>query len=79
MIFDKQNDKFVFTQGRSVYANCGIIGIDPNLQTFDGYDGNFDREWTVDGNTIYSTLSRSEKLELACYMISLWARYKDNI
>ena len=63
------DEEFEFTTGRKETANCHIIGIGPDLEVSDGYDG---------GGFDYS-LTREEKIELADYMIALWQKFKEKI
>ncbi len=51
--------------GRKEYANCGIVGIDDNLEPSEGYDGGFE----------HGNWSPEEKKELAEYMILRWKRF----
>ena len=59
-------DDIIFSTGKRLYANCGIIGIDPDLDVYEGYDGDFGDD----------KLTEEEKLELAEYMITVWKSYK---
>lgn len=60
---------FIFEcSGRDVYANRGIIGINPDLETSEGYDGGL--PWD-------EPLTKAERIELADYMIALWTRYRE--
>lgn len=67
MIIEKE--KILFSTGRKDAANCSIIGINPELVTYEGYDGCFPC-W---GNE----LTKEERIELADYMIGLWTKYKE--
>lgn len=64
-------DHYRFKSGREVYSNNGIIGIDPELNTFEGYDGGLGA-W---GNEF----TQEERQELALYMIELWTMYGLNL
>lgn len=63
-----KNDDIIFkSTSRRSSANHGIIGIAPDLTVFTGYDdGWFDTD-----------LLKTEKIELADYMIRKWQGYKD--
>ena len=62
-------EAFVFSTGRKVNCNKGIIGLNPELKTYEGYDGDF---------CLYiSPLTKEERIELADYMIGLWTKYKE--
>lgn len=52
--------------GREVYANHAIVGISPNGQIFDGYDG------YLEGT---SKLTQEERKELASHMIERWKEF----
>ena len=57
-----EGDDLIFSSGKKVYANHGIIGISPELKISEGYDGDIeDKDFTC-----------AEKLELADYAIKLW-------
>lgn len=64
-----EGDRIMFHSGTIYYANKGIIGLDHNLQTYEGYDDYLEIE--------SSTFSPEQKLELADYMINLWTKYKE--
>lgn len=58
-------DEVELSSGRRVSANCGIIGIDPDGFTFEGYDsGLLDADFTAE-----------ERRDLALGMIARWADY----
>jgi len=59
-------DTVVFSTGRRVYANCGIIGLNPDLKVSEGYDGLFN-----DGDGLIA----EERKELAAYMIEQWKKF----
>ncbi len=60
-------DEFIFDTGKTIYANDCIIGINPNGNLFQGYDG-----------YINENLTKQEKIELADYMINKWKEFRDN-
>ena len=64
-------ERFIFSTGKEVYANNGIIGLcEPGKWGWDvteGYDGGIDMD----------DFTKEEKIELADYMLSLWQRFKD--
>jgi hypothetical protein len=52
--------------GRTLYVNCGIVGISPNLGTYGGYDDNLAAEdWSAE-----------DQIELADLMIARWQAFK---
>lgn len=60
----------VFESGKEAYTNCGIIGIDEELEVSEGYDGAFE-DWNSN-----EPFTAAERAELADYMIALWSRFK---
>ena len=60
-----ENDTVTFSTGRQVYANGGIIGLAPNLEVTEGYDGDI----------AFEQFSSEECIELAEYMIGQWQRF----
>ena len=65
---------FIFSTGRQCSANNNIIGINPELDVSDGYDGGFS---IVDEEDAWEkTLTTEERTELADYMIGLWTAYR---
>lgn len=64
-----EGEDFYFSTGRVICANKGIIGLNPNLETYEGYDAPL---------FLYGIqLDQQERIELADYMISLWTKYKE--
>lgn len=62
--------------GTEIYANRQILGIDPRLSIFQGYDGNI----TYSNNYGYWTfLTLDELTELADIAIARWTRLKEKI
>ena len=72
-------DTFVLSTGREVYANYHIIGISPELEISEGYDGEINPKglYTGRGGEMEGVWSSDERLELADYMINLWTRYRE--
>lgn len=60
--------------GLELYANGGKIGINPDLETSEGYDGNFNKGWGDDFHDIPFT--QAEREELGDFMIGLWQKFK---
>ena len=77
------NDQIKLSTGRILYANCGILGISPDLKPSEGYDGEIlagDAGYPGDvmrecSNTV--PLTHEERRELASIAIDRWARYAD--
>ncbi len=68
-----------FSSGKVCETNGGIIGIDPSLKVFEGYDGDFfdatrDPEDRIDFGC---DLTSAEQIELADYMIGQWQQFKE--
>ena len=67
----KNGDFMVFeTTGKKVYANNFIIGISPELNITEGYDGGFG-SYDMDDN-----LTKDEVIELSDYMIKTWQAFR---
>lgn len=60
-------DDFVLSTGRTFSANNRIIGINPALGVYEGYDGGVQgaEDWSAE-----------ERAELADFMIALWQQFK---
>jgi hypothetical protein len=67
-------DAYRLRSGRAFYAHNGIIGIDPDGEVFEGYDGGIDivREWDYE----FQPWTPAERAELADEMIRRWQRFK---
>jgi hypothetical protein len=67
-------DIYRLTSGRVFYANNGIIGISPDGEVSEGYDGGIDvvREWDDE----FTPWTPAERGELADEMIRRWQRFK---
>lgn len=66
---DIDGDHVILTSGRRFYAHAGILGMDDDLDLSGGYDDliSFDDD--------EEALSKTERLEIAAYMIDLWQRW----
>lgn len=62
------NGRIRFTTGRVIRTSYHIIGIDPELSTFSGYDNEI-FFWEED------KLTPAERKELAEYVIALWQKW----
>lgn len=69
----KSGDGFILNSGRVVYAINGTIGINNKLQMTYGWDGALRPQGDA---TSGDRFTRSEKTEIADYMIALWTRVK---
>lgn len=63
-----EGDYMVFSTGKEAYAYAGVIGLDPVLHVFGGYDDSV-YEYNND-------LSKAERIELADYMIEQWQKFR---
>ena len=73
MKYNHKKRGFILTSGKEVYANNGIIGINPDLLVHEGYDG-----WVqVEPNPVMDCegLTKDEARELGEYMVSLWQAF----
>jgi len=78
----KPDDTMVFeSTGRVIDANRNIVGIDPKMDVYSGYD---DVVWEAGSAEFLGIdydddrLTRAERAELADYMIGLWTVYKES-
>jgi hypothetical protein len=79
---EMSNKKIVLSTGREIYAHCGIIGINDELEVYDGYDGTIS-EASLDAENLdinkscdRDEFSHLERLELATMMIARWTKYR---
>lgn len=63
-------DQLWFDSGRKCYTNNGVIGINPDLEVFEGYDGTLDYP--------ANRLTVDEEIELADFMIARWQRFRES-
>jgi len=64
-----EGDEYELTTGKKIYAHNYIIGIDPDLNLFGGYDQTLP--------DCGPPLTNEELAELAYLMIIRWKRLKD--
>ena len=68
-------DDVIFSTGKVRYSNNGIIGLSPDGDVTEGYDGGF---WSRDESEFRDdTLTPAERVELADYMIERWKTFRD--
>jgi len=72
-----EGDMVVFSSGRTRGASCGIIGLAPNMEVSEGYDGGFysgadGEDWKDEGDE----LTKQDLVELADYMIEQWGKFR---
>lgn len=72
-------DEYELSSGRRFYANCLIIGLNPGLETCEGYDGDIHTgdSWQGPDLPWGGGWTTDEKRELAEFMIALWTKYRD--
>lgn len=65
----------ILSNGKEVYANEDIIGINSNLEVYQGYNGLIDcyRDRDI---LISDALTDLERIELASILIERWQKYK---
>ena len=72
-----ENNEVTFSTGKTRYANRGIIGLGPDMEVSQGYDGIFysgeDEELYRDSADL---LSNTDLIELADYMIEQWKTFR---
>jgi hypothetical protein len=61
-------NEYELSTGRKIYANGGIVGINTELEVYEGYDG-IVREFT-------ERLTPEEQDEFCDFMIALWQERK---
>jgi len=75
---ENDGDGYVLSTGRRFYANRGLIGINPEMEVSEGYDGHIHY-----GPIFYPQeapgWSKEERAELADFMIALWSRFKASV
>lgn len=69
------DNNVIFSTGKEKYAHVGIIGLSPELEVFNGYDGPFHMPEALDFEE--ERLTKAEQIELAEYMINEWQKFKD--
>lgn len=56
---------FKLSSGKTIYPNNDIVGINPQMHVFEGYDAEmYEEDYTL-----------QEKIEIAEHAISLWMKY----
>ena len=70
------NDRYTFASGRSIYANNGIIGIRPDLEISEGYDGGIPGQWPDSFLDDGSEPTPADFVELADAMIEMWQAFR---
>lgn len=77
-------DLITFSSGREAYANLGVVGLGPNLEIFEGYDGTIEfapgeRLFERTGEHQEHWLTADDLRELADHMIAEWTRYRETL
>jgi hypothetical protein len=73
-------NELILSSGRPIDAHNLIVGIDPALCVYGGYDTTIseaDADPDPDIAQHGQPFTKAEKLELAAYMIGLWQAYKE--
>jgi hypothetical protein len=68
MHMDEDKNEIVFSGGKRLYANRGVIGLSVSCEISEGWDGGFDR----------GEMTKDEIVELATYMSEKWKFLADN-
>lgn len=61
-----------FSSGNSFYACGGTVGIAPNMEAREGYDGILHSDRLGDRYK----MDKEDRIELADYMINQWQKFK---
>ena len=69
-------DEVIFSTGKVRYANNGIIGLGPDLEVSEGYDGGFWSAHESEYKDEADILTPAERVELADYMIERWQAFR---
>lgn len=70
-----KGDRCIFSTGTRLFANRGVIGIGPNLEVTEGWDGGFYNPSSYFDEED-SPLTPVERVELADFMIGQWKKFK---
>jgi hypothetical protein len=78
MAIKADSDGVTFSSGRTMYANQGILGLSPDLELYEGYDGGV---WVFDENGNWALgpeepPTRVDLVELADMMMVRWQQFK---
>ena len=69
----RNKDKLILSNGREIYANLGIVGLNDELATiYEGYDGEIQWDIFKRNNENKYDLKDNEIIEICEYMIDLW-------
>lgn len=80
MTYFEEEERYEFSNGYSFYANRGIVGLSPDLNISEGYDGGIAAIKTCPcckERSRRDDLTDKERIELADYMIHQWGRYRN--
>lgn len=73
-----EGDGYRLSTGKTLHANCHIIGIDPKInQISEGFDGMFYDPEEPLWNECKELLTKEECSEIADYAIGLWTKWKE--
>ena len=77
-----KGELLIFNTGRTVRANCGVIGLGYDGNVYDGYDGHLwlrgdDKGawWWKVGDEGLGPLTPEELIELGEFMVSRWQKF----
>jgi hypothetical protein len=75
MRWDQVNGVYILDSGRTLDANQAIVGINPDLDTYEGYDGGFGPDASAIEYCGEKPLTKDERDEIARFMIDLWTKW----
>jgi len=69
---------FILSTGKEIGANRNIIGINPELEIYEGYDGQLDQPaYNHKKDCMEPPLTAEEAMELSHFMIQLWREFAE--
>lgn len=71
IVKNKWGDDFELSTGKIFSANCGFLGINPDLEISEGYDGHL----FMEHQGARTRLKPNEKKEIAEFVIELWKKW----
>lgn len=74
-----EGDYLIFSSGRRAYANCGVVGLGPDLSPREGWDGGIDWPRYEDDPVGPEDLTAADMRELADHMILRWKLFKESL
>jgi hypothetical protein len=72
MDWDKVRNEYVLSTGTRVYANRGFLGLNPDLDCAQGYDGSVEYGDLSDHDAQFTP---EERREIAAHMVTQWQEW----